>query len=325
MVSADYYAEEVRRELVARFGEDALYKGGLTVRTSLDPHLQAIADKVLHNGLINFDRQHGYRGPVTHIDVSGNWPQTFAAVNDPAGLYNWQLAVVLASDAKVLKIGLRDGSDGEIPLSELTWARHVETKDGKFVYGPAVKKPTDAIAVGDVVMVEPVAKDAQGRDYPPKTFGLRQIPEISGAMVAMDPHTGRVLAMTGGWSYQISEFNRATQAMRQPGSAFKPIVYLAALENGMTPSTMVLDAPIVIDQGPGLPLWKPENFDQDFLGPTTLRRRAGEIAQSDDGARGADHRHGKGGRNGRAARRRRRSAARCSPWRWARARPRCCA
>jgi len=271
VVSADYYAEEVRRELVARFGEDALYKGGLTVRTSLDPHLQAIAEKVLHNGLINFDSQHGYRGPVTHIDVSGNWPQTFAAVNDPAGLYNWQLAVVLASDAKVLKIGLRDGSDGEIPLGELTWARHVENKDGKFVYGPAVKKPTDVIAVGDVVMVEPVAKDAQGRDYPPKTFGLRQIPEISGAMVAMDPHTGRVLAMSGGWSYQISEFDRVTQAMRQPGSAFKPIVYLTALENGMTPSTVVMDAPIVIDQGPGLPLWKPVNFDQDFLGPTTLR------------------------------------------------------
>ena len=271
VVSADYFAEEVRRELVGRFGQDALYKGGLTVRTSLDPHLQAIADKVLRNGLINFDRQHGYRGPVTHIDVSGNWPQTFAGVDDPAGLYTWQLAVVLASDAKTLKIGLRDGSDGEIPLSELTWARHVETKEGKFVYGPAVKKPTDVIAVGDVVMVEPVAKDAQGRDYPPKTFGLRQIPEISGAMVAMDPHTGRVLAMTGGWSFQISEFDRVTQAMRQPGSSFKPIVYLTALENGMTPSTVVMDAPIVIDQGPGLPLWKPVNFDQDFLGPTTLR------------------------------------------------------
>ncbi len=271
VVSADYYAEEVRRELVARFGEDALYKGGLTVRSSLDPHLQAIADKVLRNGLITFDRQHGYRGPVTHIDVSGNWPQTFAGVDDPAGLYTWQLAVVLASDAKSLKIGLRDGSDGEIPLGELTWARHVENKDGKFIYGAPVKKPTDVVAVGDVVIVEPVDKDSQGRDYPPKTFGLRQVPEISGAMVAMDPHTGRVLAMTGGWSYQISEFDRVTQAMRQPGSAFKPIVYLTALENGMTPSTVVMDAPIVIDQGVGLPLWKPVNFDKDFLGPTTLR------------------------------------------------------
>ena len=137
--------------------------------------------------------------------------------------------------------------------------------------GAAIRKPTDAIAVGDVIAVEPVAKDAAGKDYPANTYGLRQIPEISGAMVAMDPHTGRVLAMTGGWSFQISEFDRATQAMRQPGSAFKPIVYLTALENGMTPSTVVMDAPIVVDQGPGLPLWKPENFEQNFLGPTTLR------------------------------------------------------
>ena len=268
VVSADYFAEEVRRELVGRFGQDALYKGGLTVRTSLDPHFQAIADKVLRNGLLTFDRQHGYRGPVTHIDVSGNWPQALAAVDDPPGLYAWQIAVVLASDAKALKIGLRDGSDGQIPLSELTWARHV---DAKFNLGPAIKKPTDVIAVGDVVMVEAVAKDSQGRDYPPNTFGLRQIPEISGAMVAMDPHTGRVLAMTGGWSFQISEFDRVTQAMRQPGSSFKPIVYLTALENGMTPSTVIMDAPIVIDQGVGLPLWKPVNFDKDFLGPTPLR------------------------------------------------------
>jgi penicillin-binding protein 1A len=268
VVSADYFAEEVRRELVGRFGEDALYKGGLTVRTSLDPRFQAIADKVLRSGLMTFDRQHGYRGPVTHIDVSGNWPQTLSGVDDPPGLYTWQLAVVLASDPKTLKIGLKDGTDGEIPLSELTWARHV---DAKFALGPAIKKPTDVIAVGDVVMVEAIAKDQQGREYPPRTYALRQIPEISGAMVAMDPHTGRVLAMTGGWSYQISEFDRVTQAMRQPGSSFKPIVYLTALENGMTPSTVVMDAPIVIDQGAGLGLWKPVNFDQDFLGPTTLR------------------------------------------------------
>src|SRR6266404_1893344 len=268
VVSADYFAEEVRRELVGRFGEDALYKGGLTVRTSLDPRFQSIADKVLRNGLMNFDRQHGYRGPVTHIDVSGNWPEALAAVNDPPGLYTWQVGVVLSGDAKSLKIGLRDGSDGEIPLSELTWARHV---NAKFALGPAIKKPTDALDVGDVVMVEAITKDQQGRDLPPNTYGLRQIPEISGAMVAMDPHTGRVLAMTGGWSFKISEFDRVTQALRQPGSSFKPIVYLTALENGMTPSTVIMDAPIVIDQGVGLPLWKPANFDLDFLGPTTLR------------------------------------------------------
>jgi penicillin-binding protein 1A len=166
VVSADYFAEEVRRELVARFGEDALYKGGLTVRTSLDPRFQAIADKVLRNGLMTFDRQHGYRGPVAHIDVSGNWPEALAAVNDPAGLYGWQVGVVLSGDAKSLKIGLRNGSDGQIPLSELTWARHV---DAKLALGPAIKKPTDALAVGDVVMVEAIAKDQQGRDLPPAT------------------------------------------------------------------------------------------------------------------------------------------------------------
>src|SRR6266481_6048304 len=268
VVSADYFAEKVRRELVGRFGEDALYKGGLTVRTSLDPRFQSIADKVLRNGLMNFDRQHGYRVPVTHIDVSGNWPEALAAVNDPPGLYTWQVGVVLSGDGKSLKIGLRDGSDGEIPLSELTWARHV---NAKFALGPAIKKPTDALDVGDVVMVEAITKDQQGRDLPPNTYGLRQIPEISGAMVAMDPHTGRVLAMTGGWSFKISEFDRVTQALRQPASSFKPIVYLTALENGMTPSTVIMDAPIVIDQGVGLPLWKPANFDLDFLGPTTLR------------------------------------------------------
>jgi penicillin-binding protein 1A len=267
-VSADYFTEEVRRELVARFGEDALYKGGLTVRTSLDPHLQAIADGVLRKGLENYDRQHGYRGPVAHVDASGNWPEALASVNDPPGLYDWQLGLVLSTDAKAAKIGLRDGSSGEIPLAELAWARHV---DDKHNLGAAIRKPSDAIAVGDVVMVEKMAKDSQGHDYPDGTYGLRQIPEISGAMLAMDPHTGRILAVTGGWSFQISEFDRALQAMRQPGSAFKPIVYLTALENGMTPSTVVMDAPIVIDQGKGLPLWRPENFEKSFLGPTTLR------------------------------------------------------
>jgi penicillin-binding protein 1A len=268
VVSADYFAEEVRRELVVRFGEKALYEGGLTVRTSLDPDLQAIADKVLRKGLENYDRQHGYRGPVTHIDVSGNWVAALAAVNDPPGLFDWQLAVVLATDAKAAKIGLHDGAEGSIPLAELTWARHVDANHNLLA---AIRKPADAITDGDVVMVEQVAKDAQGKDYPADTYGLRQIPEISGSMVAMDPHTGRVLAITGGWSYDLSQFDRATQAMRQPGSAFKPVVYLAALENGLTPSTVIMDAPIVIDQGAGLGLWKPENYEQDFLGPTTLR------------------------------------------------------
>jgi penicillin-binding protein 1A len=268
-VTADYFAEEVRRELVARFGEDALYKGGLTVRTSLDPRLQAIADKVLHDGLVKYDRAHGFRGPIAKIDATGNWPQALTAVPPPAGLYGWKLAVVLSTDAKTAKIGLGEGSEGQIPLAELIWARHVDPTSHNM--GAAIHKASDALAVGDVIAVEPVDKDAAGKDYPADTYGLRQIPEISGAMVAMDPHTGRVLAVTGGWSFQISEFDRAIQAMRQPGSAFKPIVYLTALENGFTPSTVIMDAPIVVDQGPGLPLWRPENFEKSFLGPATLR------------------------------------------------------
>jgi penicillin-binding protein 1A len=268
VVSADYYAEEVRRELVSRFGEDGLYRGGLTVRTSLEPRLQAIADKVMRHGLMNYDRQHGYRGPVTHIDASGNWPEALSGVTDPPGMYDWQLAVVLETGVKAAKIGLRDGSEGAIPLAELTWARRL---DANHNLGPAIRKPADALSTGDVISVEPVSKDPLGKDYPSYTYGLRQIPEISGAMLVMDPHTGRVLAVTGGWNFQLSAFNRATQARRQPGSAFKPIVYATALENGFTPSTIIMDAPIVIDQGPGLPLWKPENYEQDFLGPTTLR------------------------------------------------------
>ncbi|HEX4571227.1 MAG TPA: penicillin-binding protein 1A [Dongiaceae bacterium] len=269
VVTSDYFAEEVRRELVARFGEDALYKGGLTVRTSLDPRLQAIADKVLHAGLMKYDREHGFRGPFTKIDASGGWPQALAAVAPPPGLYDWKLAVVLNSDAKEAKIGLGEGTEGTIPLSELTWARHVDPTTHNM--GPAVHKASDVLSPGDVIAVEPVTKDSTGKDYPAETYGLRQIPEVSGAMVAMDPHTGRVLAVTGGWSFQISEFDRAIQAMRQPGSAFKPIVYTTALENGFTPSTVIMDAPIVIDQGPGLPLWRPENFEKNFLGPATLR------------------------------------------------------
>src|SRR5262249_1782639 len=125
-VTSDYFAEEVRRELVARFGETALYKGGLTVRTSLDPRLQAIADKVLHDGLAKFDRAHGYRGSFAKIDVSSNWPQALAAVPPPPGLYSWKLAVVLSASAQAAKIGLGEGTEGTIPLAELAWARHVD-------------------------------------------------------------------------------------------------------------------------------------------------------------------------------------------------------
>jgi penicillin-binding protein 1A len=267
-VSADYFAEEVRRELIQRFGDKSLYEGGLSVRTTLDPVLQGDADKTLRDGMQRFDRKYGYRGPVTTIELGEGWAQRLAALERPKGLRDWQLAVVLEEDAAAAKIGFGDGKTGQIPLSELKWAR--KDLDDNHI-GPAIAKPADAIKPGDVVMVEPVTQDADGKAYAEGSYGLRQIPAIGAAMVAMDPHTGRVLAIVGGWSYELSEFDRATQALRQPGSSFKPFVYMTALEAGYTPSTLILDAPIVIDQGPGLPLWKPENYEDTFLGPATMR------------------------------------------------------
>jgi penicillin-binding protein 1A len=175
---------------------------------------------------------------------------------------------VLEAEGGSARIGFADLTEGQIPLAELKWARRAA--DGKIV-GKEIRKTSDALAPGDVVMVESVAADENGKPYPEGAFALRQIPEVSGALIALDPHTGRVHAMVGGWSYGQSEFNRATQAQRQPGSAFKPIVYLAALDSGFTPSTVILDAPIALEQGPGLPLWTPENYGGDFLGPTTMR------------------------------------------------------
>ncbi len=286
--TADYYSEEVRRELLAKYGEDGLYKRGLAVRTSLDPKLQEIADRVLRRHLANYDRTQGYRGPLRHIETTENWQETMAHLAPMPWLYDWKPAIVLSTDKDGAEIGFDGGTEGKIPTSGLTWARRRTTdKDGQSHIGPAVKTAADVFQVGDIVAVEPTADavkddkedddqgtgDAKAAAQPvvKGTYALRQVPEISGAFIAMDPHTGRVLALTGGWSYQQSEFNRATQAMRQPGSSFKPIVYLSALEAGYTPSTMILDAPIVIDQGPGLPLWKPENYEKNFMGPATMR------------------------------------------------------
>ena len=272
-VNADYFAEEVRRTLAGRFGEAALYEGGLTARTTLDPRLQRIAEPALRSGLIDYDRRHGWRGPVARIDFAGgaapaDWPAGLGAVARPPGAGEWRLALVLAVEAETVTIGLGDGGEGQIPLAELRWARF--WLKGQLL-GPAVRKPADVLAPGDVVLIEPAEADADGKVYPAESFGLRQIPEVSGALVAIDPHTGRVLAMVGGFSHEISEFNRATQAWRQPGSAFKPFVYMSALDAGFTPSSIILDAPFVIDQGAGLGLWRPDNYEGRFYGQSTLR------------------------------------------------------
>jgi penicillin-binding protein 1A len=265
LVAAPYFAEEVRRELLARYGEKALYQAGLSVRTSLDPALQAIADRSLRTGLIAYDRRHGWRGPLAHVEAPvQDWSQKLAAIAPPAGAGNWRLAVVLATDGEGAAIGLADGGRGRIPFAELRWARR-ELPDQHV--GAVPKVAADVAKPGDVILVE-----ALGGDAKQPLYALRQIPEVSGALISMDPHTGRVLAMAGGYSYEMSQFNRATQAKRQPGSAFKPFVYLTALENGFTPSTLILDAPFVADQGPGLPKWKPTNYNTtSFNGPTPLR------------------------------------------------------
>ena len=266
-VTADYFAEEVRRELMDRYGEDKLYKGGLSVRTTLDPHLQTIADHVIKTGLEAYDRRHGWRGPISTLDVAGDWATALTKVEPPKALGDWFLAVVLKAD-KDASIGFGTGERGNIPYAELRWARPW-LKEQEV--GPRPKRAADVLHPGDVVAVEPMAADDEGNPYPAATYGLRQIPDIEGALVALDPHTGRVLAMTGGYSYARSQFNRVTQAMRQPGSAFKPFVYLAGLESGFTPSSLILDAPFVVDQGPGLPKWRPANYTKKFYGPSTMR------------------------------------------------------
>jgi len=278
---ADYFVEEVRRELMQRFGETATYKGGLSVRTSLDPRLQAIAERSLRDGLIAYDRRHGWRGAFGKIEVGQGWQRRLDAQPRPPGLAPWQLAVVLAVTDQAAEIGLTDGRKGTIPLAELAWARQTLPEQR---LGPAIRKVSEVLGAGDVIAVEliatpparpPVVQAAAAAGAAAGaadgTYGLRQIPNVGGALVALDPHTGRVLAMSGGFSYEISQFNRVTQALRQPGSAFKPFVYLAALDHGFTPASIILDAPVVADQGAGMPKWKPSNYSGRFYGPAPLR------------------------------------------------------
>ncbi len=272
VAQADYFVEEVRRELTDRYGDRRLYGGGLSVRTTLDPRLQKIAEKSLRDGLIAYDRRHGWRGPLAQLKTANDWRRQLDKVALPEGLADarptWQKALVISVDSDKADIGFSDGSRGHISLKQLKWAR-AWLKDQKR--GPRIKTPTEVLKVLDVVLVEKLGPDAKGKEPPKGAFGLRQVPDIDGAIVAMDPHTGRVLAMSGGFAYGRSEYNRATQANRQSGSAFKPFVYLAAMDNGYTPSSIVLDAPFVIDQGPGIGLWKPANYTKKFYGPSPLR------------------------------------------------------
>ncbi len=259
--AAGYFAEEVRRELKDRYGDTKLLEGGLSVRTTLDPQMQVMARKALVDGLVRYDEAHGWRGAIRHIDLGADWGTALAEVPAFGDVQPWRLAVVLDSTDTSARIGLQPGRDkGGDVLPD----REIGQLGPESVKWTGKKSIRGLVQTGDVVYVEPM-------DGKPGQFWVRQVPDISGALVAMDPYTGRVFAMAGGFSFDQSEFNRATQALRQPGSSFKPFVYATALDNGYTPSSVVMDGPIEIDQGPGLGIWRPANDDDEGSGPHTLR------------------------------------------------------
>jgi penicillin-binding protein 1A len=290
---ADWYTEEVRRELVARFGQETTTQGGLMVRTSLDPALQIAAERSLRDGLMAYDRKMGgWRGALAHVtlppaDFETMWPTKLNEQPRPPGILPaWRIAIVAGvneSDAKVEWLTLNgERRFAMLALSDVLWARPVH--DGKP--GATPRRMADVVQTGDIVMIEPPAVQplppsgpvmpVKGKAPPPlptpppvNRATLRQIPQVQGALVSLDPQTGRVLAMVGGWSFEGSQFNRAIQANRQPGSSFKPMVYLTALEKGISPSQRFLDAPIVVDTPEGR--WRPGNYEGTFGGPTPLR------------------------------------------------------
>ncbi len=284
LFAAEYFTDEVRRQVSRLYGKEVLYGGGLSVRTTLDPKLQIMARHALARGLIQFDRSRGWRGPIRHVDLKPgeDWAGLIAKEKLPRDLRPWRIAIVLKVEKDRAVIGLKPESGGKrqgqaagkngtaretgvIPLEGLTWARKALglTKKGHVKLGPKVKKVSDVLKAGDVIYVAPLGKKGQ--------WQLMQVPEVQGAMVVMDPHTGRVKALVGGFSYGLSQFNRATLAKRQPGSAIKPFVYAAALDNGYTPASVVLDAPIEFRMRDGT-VWKPKNYSNKFYGPSTLRR-----------------------------------------------------
>jgi len=243
---ANFYSEEVRRIVSNNYGYDSLYKGGLSIRTPLNSNYQRTALQALREGLEEYDKRHGWRGPVTNSNKTEWYNEVKSLIPDKS--LNWKLAKVINVEKLIVKIEIDNKEIGYIDFKNISWTRK--------------KSFEDIFKLNDIIYVKKTKKNR---------WSLKQLPKINGAIVVMDPYTGRVLAMVGGFSFKLSEFNRATQAKRQPGSAFKPFVYAAALENGFTPSTLVLDAPFVMDQGEGLKTWKPENYGKKFYGPSTLR------------------------------------------------------
>jgi penicillin-binding protein 1A len=249
----DYFVEEVRRFLDTKYGSKALYDGGLQVRSTLDPRLQEIAVRQLRAGLIAYDRRHGFRGPLKRVDDKADWQSELKKAQNRSGVSAWRVALVTDIAKSGANIQFQDGSAGKLGASEVTWS------NGR-------------LKSGDIVYVELGKADSKDANKP-VTYMLRQMPTANGAIVAIDPFTGHVRALSGGFSYGSSQYDRAIQAMRQPGSTFKPFVYATALDRGYTPITRVLDSPFTVEQGPGLPLWRPENYETgEYLGLATLRR-----------------------------------------------------
>ena len=267
---AEYFSEEVRRGIERRFGAEALNEGGLIVRTTVDPRLQEIATRVFREKLQEYDRRHGWRGATANIALEDDYMSVLEKTALPAGAESgWEKAVVTLVNNARAEIKTVDGETGVIPLSVLSWAGKTLPDQG---IGRAPKSVKEVLKPGDVIWAEKIGEEKiKKQKLPENAYNLRQVPDVDGGLIAIDPHTGRVLAMVGGYSYKRSQFNRATQARRQTGSSFKPFVYLTALENGYSPTDLILDAPFVLDQGAGLPKWKPENFSKKFYGLMTLR------------------------------------------------------
>jgi len=269
----DYFTDEIGRQLSTTFGKEELFTGGLTIRATADPDLQKEAARALRAGLEKYDRSQGvWRGTrkVIATDKLGSeadWRAALSEAEVPRDIEGWHPAVVLSIEGDAARIGIEgieDDSDGHfIPAKDVTWARKRQA-DGRL--GPKANEASDLVSVGDIVLVRAVTSDDDGSFL---RWSLRQVPEVAGGLMAMDVNTGRVLAIQGGFSFQESEFNRATQAQRQPGSSFKPFVYAAALDSGFSPATIVVDAPIEVNTPEGL--WKPKNASNRFYGPAPLR------------------------------------------------------
>jgi penicillin-binding protein 1A len=269
----NYFTDEIRRQLSAQYGEDEFFSGGYTVRASMDENLQEVAEVALRRALERYDRNLGlWRGPVATIDPAlltdeDSWRTALAEAEIARDIDGWYAAVVLEvgdSSARIGIEGVEEDEDGHfIPAEDVTWARPVDADGNR---GPQARVAGDLLDVGDVVHVRAMTSDSDGSFL---RWTLRQVPAVQGGFMAMDVNTGRVLAMQGGFSYQQSSFNRATQATRQPGSSFKPFVYAAALDSGYSPNTIFIDAPIEVDTGQGI--WRPTNASNRFYGPAPLR------------------------------------------------------